>query len=68
MESVAREVFSDIKGSELIFSTRAVMIPVSRNYEEKKTSQRRPKGNVEPLSFRRGWTFIFTRSVGAMLN
>lgn len=29
---VAPEAFFDVKGSELIFSTRAVMIPVSRNY------------------------------------
>lgn len=34
MESVAPEAFSDMKGSELISSTRAGMIPVRRNYEE----------------------------------
>lgn len=33
MESVAPEALSDVKESELIFSTRAVMIPVRRNYE-----------------------------------
>lgn len=33
MESVAAEDFSDVKDSELIFSTRAGMITVSRNYE-----------------------------------
>lgn len=34
MESVAPEAFSGMKGSELISSTRPVMIPVRRNYEE----------------------------------
>lgn len=32
MESFAPEAFSEVKGSELILCTRAVMIPVSRNY------------------------------------
>ena len=31
-ESVAPEAFSEVEGSELILCTRAVMIPVSRNY------------------------------------
>ena len=37
MESVALEAFSEVKGSQLILPTRAVMIPVSRNHEGEKS-------------------------------
>ena len=72
MESVAAEDFSDVKDSELIFSTRAGMITVSRNYEgERGKSQlhkRGQKGNFEPLPFRGTWTLTFRETHGAMLN
>ena len=61
MESVALEAFSEVKGSQLICPTRAVMITVSRNHEGKKklTSQSREKGNFMPVSFRGARTLIF---------
>lgn len=37
MESVALEAFSEVKASQLICPARAVMIPVSRNHEGKKS-------------------------------
>lgn len=37
MESVALEAFSEVKSSQLILPTRAVMIPVSRNHEGEKS-------------------------------
>ena len=50
MESLVPKAFFEAKGSELILSTRAVMIPVSRNHEGKKpASERRKKGNFVPL-------------------
>ena len=49
MASVAPEAFSEVKGSELIFSTRAVMIPVSRNYEGEKSQLKEDKKGISCL-------------------
>lgn len=58
MESVALEAFSEVKSSQLILPTRAVMIPVSRNHRGKTTSQSRQKENFVPVSLRGARTLI----------
>lgn len=58
MESVAPEAFSEVKGSELILCTRAVMIPVSRNY----VGGGGRKGNFSQKTKREFCACIFQRS------
>lgn len=59
MESVAPEAFSEVKGSELILCTRAVMIPVSRNYVG---GGGEGKGNFSQKTKREFCACIFQRS------
>ena len=61
------EAFSEVKGSELIFSTRAAMIPVNRNYKGKKKKShllKEDKKGILCLSRSEEPKPLYSRSVG----
>lgn len=60
------EAFSEVKGSELIFSTRAAMIPMNRNYKGGKKSHllKEDKKGILCLSRSEEPKPLYSRSVG----